>query len=134
MSLFQQYNISWPDVYIQAELEKEPFADVHISTTRSEYFIKLQELAVDVLSNNKQELTDFNINQLVLEMGTNIKDIFVTEYAKVTDDGVFVCMDVESIDDDAMWKSLDMVYKAISNGGTWHDNNQLRYHIASYLH
>lgn len=134
MSLSQQHNISWPDLFFQAESEQESFVDVRVSTARSEYLARLQEIAIDTLSITNRDITDFNINQLVLEIGSNVKDIFVTEYAKVTDEGVFVCIDVESIDDDATWKSLDMVYKAISNGGTWYNTTQLRYPISSYLH
>jgi hypothetical protein len=53
----------------------------------------------------------------------------VYESATIYRDGIFVCLNVDIIDDNAIWKALDLVYLAISNDGEWKSDKPLTFDL-----
>lgn len=80
-----QSNISWPDLVFYAEAAREPFADVQIITLYS-HCLNLAE-----------------------EKGINIKRIEQAEQVQIFEDRVLVVIDVETIDDEAVTRALDLL-------------------------
>lgn len=121
-----QNNISWSDVYFTAESEKEPFTDLTIFTAKSEMLMIAASQAVQTLLSQQKQLSDTIIDELSQQLIEENK-IQVYEFARIGDDKTEVCIDVDIIDDDTVWKALDMVYKAVSSGGTWIADTPISY-------
>jgi hypothetical protein len=113
----QPNKVDWADVIMAADAEKEIFSNMRIVTARSEFISKAQELAIDE-SYKTNNIDEYNINTITLDI-IKSGEVKVYESAVVYEDGIFVCLDVDIIDDDAVWKALDLVYLAVSNDGEW---------------
>lgn len=113
----QLNKVDWADVIMAADAEKEIFSNMRIVTARSEYISKAQELAIDK-SYKTNNIDEYNINTITLDI-IKSGEVKVYESAVIYEDGIFVCLDVDVIDDDAVWKALDLVYLAVSNDGEW---------------
>jgi hypothetical protein len=116
-----QNNIDWAEVIMTADAEKEIFSNMRIVTARSEYISKAQELAIDELYCPAYIFKDSPQIDITIATANIIQSgqVRVRESATIYSDGIFVCLNVDVIDDDAVWKALDMVYLAMSNNGTW---------------
>jgi len=112
-----QNKIFWPTLLFEAEAQHEPFEKMTIVTAKSEYLIKAREMALTHFLQQHISYTDEDINKLAVSLVKENK-IQVFESVKITEDNVFVCIDVDVIDDDTIWAALDMVYEAIENGGS----------------
>lgn len=111
-------NISWSDVYLTAESEKEPFSDLTIFTAKSELLLSAKNQAFQSLICGNKAVSEAAIDKLAQHLIDN-NDIQIYEFAHIGCDKTEVCIDVDIIDDDVIWKALDMVYKAASSGGKW---------------
>lgn len=121
-----QDKISWPTLIFEAESSNEPFKNMTIVTAKSEYITKAKDKAFDWLILHQPTFTYSEINELATSF---IKEdnIQVFENASITDEGVFVCLNVEVIDDETVWTALDRVYQAVENGGKWTSNIPLSF-------
>lgn len=113
----QPNKVDWADVIMAADAEKEIFSNMRIVTARSEFISKAQELAIDE-SYKTNNIDECNINTITLDI-IKSGEVKVYESAVIYEDGIFVCLDVDIIDDDAVWKALDLVYLAVSKDGEW---------------
>ena len=119
-------NISWPDLLLVAESERELFQDVRIVTAKSQFYEEVYELAIMRLVRTSKTLDTDAINKMAASI-IDEHNPYITEYAVITDDGAFVCIDVDQITDDKMWPALEMLYLAIQNDGKWEADNQLTF-------
>lgn len=124
--------VPWSDIIFAASSDKEPFKDMQVVTARSEFITKAREMAVNWLIHNHTAISEQKVDQLAAEFIRNNK-IQVFESAQITEDGVFVCLNVDAIDDNAIWTALDMVYQAIENGGVWISDAPLSYPLDDVL-
>lgn len=122
----QPTNISWPELYITAESSNEPFQDMRVITAKSELLIQARSEAVAQLLQHHKPVTDTAVDKIAAQL-INTKQIQVFESASVSDEGSVVCMDVDIIDDDAIFKALDMIYEAVTSGGTWTSTKPISY-------
>lgn len=121
-----QNKINWPTLMFEADSSKEPFENMTIVTAKSEYIVKAKDEAFNYLMNHQPNFTYSEIEELgSTYLKTN--NIQVFESASLTEDGVFVCLNVDVIDDEAIWLALDMVYKAVEQGGKWISNIPLSF-------
>lgn len=125
-SLLNSNNISWPDLLIAAESERELFEDVRIVTAKSQFYEEVYELAIMRLVQLSKSLDVDAINSMALSIIEEHKP-YITEYARIDKDGVLICIDVEQITDDTMWPALDMLYLAIQQEGKWESDKQLTF-------
>lgn len=97
-----QSKINWADLYLMAESEAEPFADVRVVTARSE-FDRL--VAEQMFSYSEQ--SPFG--------ATFVLDVEVRESVTLSTDGEFsVVINTPDVSDDAVWKAMDMVAEAMN--------------------
>ncbi len=80
-----QSNIDWPNLVFLAEAEREPFSDVQIITLYS-HCLNLAE-----------------------EMHLPLAAIQQAEQVQVFEDRVFIVVDTETIDDEAVTRGLDLL-------------------------
>lgn len=121
-----QNKINWSTLMFEADSSKEPFENMTIVTAKSEYIIKAKDEAFNYLMNHQNRITYSEIDDLSL-VYMKENNIQVFESASLTDDGIYVCLNVDVIDDEAIWLALDLVYKAIENGGKWISQNPLSF-------
>lgn len=119
-------NISWPDLLISAESDRELFEDVRIVTAKSQFYEEVYELAIMRLVQASKSLDTDAINKMAALI-IDEHNPYITEYAIINDDGALICIDVDQITDDTMWSALDMLYLAIQNEGKWEDDKQLTF-------
>ena len=106
----QQHNtINWPEVYMMAESNNEPFADVRILTAKSEYIRAYSDyLDLGYTTNDQQ-----NYNS-VLSSAINSHSLDVYESVSIDGDGaITVVINRESVTDETTWDALDMVAHAM---------------------
>lgn len=118
--------ISWPDLMFTAESERELFEDMRIVTAKSQFYEEVYELAIMKLVNQNKPLDTDLINAMAYSIITEYNP-YITEYAELTSDGILVVIDVDQITDDTIWSALDMLYKAIEQGGKWESTKQLTF-------
>lgn len=98
-----QSKINWAELYLMAESEAEPFADVRVVTARSEF----DRLVAEQLFHYSE---DFPFGETTLKL-----DVEVRESVTLTPTGEFsVVIDAPEVSDDAVWKSMDMVAEAMN--------------------
>jgi len=121
-----QNKINWPTLMFEADSSKEPFENMTIVTAKSEYILKAKDQAFNYLMSHQHKIKYSEIDDLssVYMKENNIQ---VYESASLTDNGVFVCLNVDVINDEAIWLALDMVYKAVEQGGKWISNIPLSF-------
>lgn len=96
-----QPKINWADLYLMAESEAEPFADVRVVTARSEF----DRLVAEQLFHYSEKYP-FD-TALVL-------DVEVRESVTLSTSGEFsVVIHADEVSDDAVWKAMDMVAEAM---------------------
>lgn len=106
-------NVNWTGLVFAADCDKEPHQDVHIITAKSEYIKLAYDLAVDELNNNPTLINNPAKIDPIAANHINNGDICVCEHVSISRSGITVCINVENITDDNMWKALDMVATAL---------------------
>jgi hypothetical protein len=100
--------ISWPDVYFTAEANRERFDDVNVVTLKSYLAEKAYDIAIAELGVEHPDALLARV-RVILDSGR----IYVSEHVKVNRSGIRVVVDCELIDEDSIWKALDMVASAL---------------------
>lgn len=121
--------LCWSTLFFEAESSQEPFEEMRIVTAKSEFMIKARDMAITQLLENDQPATDKNIDKLAASF-IEANKVKVYETASITEDGIFVCLDIDVIDDDAIWTALDKVYEAIENGGSIQYDTPISYSLS----
>lgn len=124
--------ISWPDVYIAAEAEHEPFTNLTVVTAKSELLITARSSALLQLIEKNKPTSPEAIDKLAQHL-VDTQQVQVREHAYIKADSTFVCMDVDKIDDESTWQALNVVYEAISNGGIWAASQPIQYKWADLI-
>ncbi|PPD53433.1 MAG: hypothetical protein CTY12_04955 [Methylotenera sp.] len=119
-------NISWPDLLIAAESERELFEDVRIVTAKSQFYEEVYELAIMRLIQQSKQLDTDTINKTAQSI-IDEHNPYITEYATINGDGAVVCIDVDHITDETVWSALDMLYLAVQQEGKWESTKQLTF-------
>lgn len=114
-----QPKINWADLYLMAESESEPFADVRVVTARSEFDRLVAEQMFQY-----SEKCPFN--------ATFVLDVEVRESVTLSTTGEFsVVVDAPEVSDEAVWKAMDMVAEAMDvldgHAGVVHFSKPLRF-------
>ena len=97
-----QSKINWADLYLMAEAEAEPFADVHVVTAQSEFDrLTAERKFFDSLDNPFGSISRCDA-------------VNVQESVTLSIDGEFsVVVNAREISEEATWKALDMVAEAM---------------------
>lgn len=119
-----QDKIQWSDLIISANADSEIFSNMRIVTARSEFISKAQELALHQLYQGNKLLSDSEIDK-VTDSIIKTANITVFESVSILDGDITVCINEDVIDDDTIWKALDMVYHAMNIGGNWTSSHPL---------
>lgn len=109
MQLQQHNTINWPEVYMMAESNNEPFADVRILTAKSEYIrVYSDYLDLGYTYNDQQSFNN------VLSSAIDSHSLDVYESVSIDGDGaITVVINCDAVTDDATWTALDMVAHAM---------------------
>lgn len=101
MQAHHQPKINWVDLYLMAESEAEPFADIRVVTARSEF-----DRLVDEQIFNYYEKFPFG--------AAFVSDVEVRESVTLSATGEFsVVIHTTEVSDNAAWKAMDMVAEAM---------------------
>lgn len=115
MSTNTTNRIEWADLYFTACSEKETFDDVAIVTAKSEYTNLAFQAAADLMLRTSRNITQTEVLQtaaFIMDAGK----IHIQEYVKVNDNGITVCINATSVEDeDAVWRALDMLADALQH-------------------
>ena len=112
-----QNNICWPTLLLEAESSKEPFEEMRVVTAKSEFMMKARDMAITQLLENGQPATDKAIDKLAASF-IEANKVKIFEFVTISDEGIVACLNVDVIDDEAIWLALDKVYEAVEKGGS----------------
>lgn len=100
--------ISWPDLYFAAEVNKETFEDVNITTLKCFYFDLAQEQALLEVGLKSKSRLEKRIKHII-----EAQTIKVQEHVEVTHSGIRVVINRETIEEGAVFSALNMVASAL---------------------
>lgn len=110
-------DFKWPELLFYAEATREAFRDARIITAVSKYVDIAYNIALTehVFQEDPDPLQLRSIVSTII----NAERHSVREYVDVTNRGIWICIDVFEIDDNAKMKALDMIASALEqlNGG-----------------
>jgi hypothetical protein len=121
-------NIDWAELYLVADSEDEPFAQVKLVSARSEFVESAMEQAVDIAwrGNSQAESDIKRIAASLIRANT----VVVQENAVVIGDTAMVCIDGDVEAEDTRFRALDMIYAAIDAGGFWESGINLKFDVS----
>ena len=102
------HHINIPELYFLACAGDEIFQDAYIITAKSKYV----DMAFDIAGRNRDVVTDTNFMEAAARI-INHQDYSVHESVEVKSDGISVCINSESINEEAETKALNMVVEAL---------------------
>ena len=106
----QQININWPEVYMMAEANREPFTDIRIVTAKSEFVSVNGDLSY-THHPTTNGISNYN-NAVIASMAGDA--IAVHEQVTISADGeITVVVNRDHVDDDATWVALDLLTRAL---------------------
>lgn len=106
-------SIDWSNVYFTAEAFQDPFDDVQIITARSQFLEHAYQIAAEMLIDSATELTEQSVSTVALSL-IAAKKVAVREFVETTNDGLIVCINSPSTEDDnVMFRALDLVALAL---------------------
>ena len=107
----QLHDFKWPELLFYAEATHEAFRDARIITAASKYVDIAYRVAMDEPIFG--DITNPSQLRATVVSIINAEKHSVREYVDISKRGILACIDVHTIDDNAMLKSLDMIANAL---------------------
>lgn len=101
--------ISWSDLYFTAEASREKFEEVSVVTLKSDFIDKVY----DFVAKSNVCVTSKEFERRVTNL-INANQVSVYERVEVSKDGIYVVISRDTIDDQAVVDSLQMVSTALN--------------------